>query len=168
MERNKRVSLEGIVVSDRMEKTIVVQVERKRRHPKYLKLVKYRSKFYVHDEKNEAKIGDTVLIMGCRPLSALKRFRLVKVTKKAFAPLKEAEAAEIALEAAAEKAADEKLQAVKEAAVVEEKKEEAASEEKPASAEAVKEEKEEAVKEEPTVRTVTDEVTGEEKEVIVK
>lgn len=107
MERNRRVTFEGVVKSARMDKTIVVDVETKKRHPKYQKLVKYRSRYYVHDEKNEAKVGDTVLIMGCRPLSATKRFRLVKVTRKAFAPVEEAEAAEAALEEAAAAKAEE-------------------------------------------------------------
>ena len=92
MERNRRTSLQGVVVSNKMDKTIVVEVETHKKHPKYLKRVKYSNKYYAHDEKNEAKVGDTVTIMGCRPLSALKRFRLVSVDKKAVEPIKVAEA----------------------------------------------------------------------------
>ena len=81
MERNRRTSLQGVVVSDKMNKTIVVEVETHKRHPKYAKRIKYSNKYYAHDEKNEAKVGDVVTIMGCRPLSALKRFRLVSIDK---------------------------------------------------------------------------------------
>ena len=81
MERNRRTSLQGVVVSDKMNKTIVVEVETHKRHPKYAKRIKYSNKYYAHDEKNEAKVGDVVTIMGCRPLSATKRFRLVSIDK---------------------------------------------------------------------------------------
>ena len=81
MERNRRTSLQGVVVSDKMDKTIVVEVETHKRHPKYAKRIKYSNKYYAHDEKNEAKVGDVVTIMGCRPLSATKRFRLVSIDK---------------------------------------------------------------------------------------
>lgn len=97
MERNRRTSLQGVVVSDKMEKTIVVEVETHKRHAKYQKRVKYSNKYYAHDEKGIAKVGDTVTIMACRPLSATKRFRLVSVDKKALASIKVAEA-EAALE----------------------------------------------------------------------
>lgn len=98
MERNRRTSLQGIVVSNKMDKTIVVEVETHKRHAKYQKRVKYSNKYYAHDEKNVANVGDTVTIMACRPLSATKRFRLVSVDKKALASIKVAEA-EAALEA---------------------------------------------------------------------
>ena len=83
MERNARTSLQGVVTSTKMNKTIVVEVETHKRHAKYAKRVKYSSKYYAHDEKNEAKVGDVVTIMGCRPLSATKRFRLVEIVEKA-------------------------------------------------------------------------------------
>lgn len=85
MERKvaTRRAIQGVVVSDKNEKTIVVLVETHKRHPKYGKRVKYSKKYYAHDENNEAKVGDTVTIMETRPLSALKRFRLVSVDKKA-------------------------------------------------------------------------------------
>ena len=77
--RAVRKEREGVVVSDAMEKTIVVLIERRMRHPQYGKEVKRFKKFYAHDEKNEAKQGDRVLIAETRPLSKLKRWRLVKV-----------------------------------------------------------------------------------------
>lgn len=101
MERNRRTSLQGVVVSTRMNKTIVVEVETHKKHPKYSKRVKYSNKYYAHDENNVANVGDVVTIMGCRPLSATKRFRLVSVDKKAVASIKEAEK-ELALEEAKE------------------------------------------------------------------
>ena len=94
MERKvvARRTIQGVVVSDKNDKTIVVLVETHRRHPKYGKRVKYRKKFYAHDENNEAKVGDTVTIMETRKLSASKRFRLVSIDKKAELSVKEAEA----------------------------------------------------------------------------
>lgn len=92
MERNSRMSIQGVVVSDKNDKTIVVLVETHKRHAKYGKRVKYGKKYYAHDENNEAKKGDTVTIMGCRRLSATKRFRLVSIDKKAEMTVKEAEA----------------------------------------------------------------------------
>lgn len=78
-QRNTRAVLEGVVVSDKMDKTIVVLVETYKRHPKYAKRVKYRKKYYVHDETNVAKEGDKVSIMATRKLSATKSWRLVEV-----------------------------------------------------------------------------------------
>ena len=92
MERNRRTTLQGVVVSDKMDKTIVVEVETHKRHPKYQKRVKYSNKYYAHDEKNQAKKGDVVTIMASRPLSALKRFRLVSVDQKAAIDIKVLEA----------------------------------------------------------------------------
>ena len=92
MERNRRTSLQGVVVSDKMAKTIVVEVETHKKDAKYSKRVKYSNKYYAHDEKELAHVGDTVTIMACRPLSALKRFRLVSVDKKALEDIKIAEA----------------------------------------------------------------------------
>lgn len=83
MERNARKVYRGTVVSDKMDKTITVMVETKKTHPLYGKRVKYSKKFKAHDENNEARIGDRVEIMETRPLSATKRFRLVKVIDKA-------------------------------------------------------------------------------------
>jgi small subunit ribosomal protein S17 len=94
MERKvaARRTVQGVVVSDKNDKTIVVLIETHRRHPKYGKRVKYGKKFYAHDENNEAKVGDTVTIMETRKLSATKRFRLVSIDKKAVMSVKEAEA----------------------------------------------------------------------------
>ena len=133
MERNRRTSLQGVVVSDKMNKTIVVEVETHKRHPKYAKRIKYSNKYYAHDEKNEAKTGDVVTIMGCRPLSALKRFRLVSIDKKHQESIKEVLEAEKAMEEQAEEVVAEETK-VEEAPVVEEqpKVEEAKVEEKPA------------------------------------
>ena len=83
MERSNRNTYRGTVISDKMDKTITVIVETKKTHPIYGKRVKYSKKFKAHDEKNEAKIGDKVLIMETRPLSATKRFRLVEIVEKA-------------------------------------------------------------------------------------
>ena len=127
MERNRRTSLQGVVVSNKMNKTIVVEVETHKKHPKYLKRVKYSNKYYAHDEKNEANVGDTVTIMGCRPLSATKRFRLVSVDKKAVEPIKVAEA-----ELLEEEKAEAKVEAKVEEKVEEVKVEEPVKEEKPA------------------------------------
>lgn len=125
MERNRRTSLQGVVVSDKMDKTIVVEVETHKRHAKYQKRVKYSNKYYAHDEANAAHVGDTVTIMACRPLSATKRFRLVSIDKKALVSIKVAEA-EAALEAKegvsevkAEAKKEEKVEEVKVEAKVE-------------------------------------------------
>ena len=73
----------GIVVSDRMNKTIVVRVRRITKHHKYRRLLRVFSNVKAHDEKNTAGIGDQVKILPCRPLSKDKRFRLIEITKKA-------------------------------------------------------------------------------------
>jgi small subunit ribosomal protein S17 len=83
MERNLRKERVGIVTSSKMDKSIVVTVERKVMHPKYGKFVKKSTKFVAHDEKNECGLGDTVKIMETRPLSKTKRWRLVEVVEKA-------------------------------------------------------------------------------------
>ena len=92
MERKvqSRRAIQGVVVSDKNDKTIVVLVETHKRHTKYGKRVKYSKKYYAHDENNEAKVGDTVTIMETRPLSATKRFRLVSIDKKGDEDVKEA------------------------------------------------------------------------------
>ena len=83
MERNLRKERIGVVVSNKMDKSIVILVERKVKHPKYGKSVKKSTKFMAHDEKNEANIGDTVRIMETRPLSKNKCWRLVEIVEKA-------------------------------------------------------------------------------------
>lgn len=83
MERTSRRVLRGTVVSDKMDKTIVVEVSTSKRHSLYAKRVKYSKKYKAHDELNEAKLGDIVDIMETRPLSATKNFRLLKVVEKA-------------------------------------------------------------------------------------
>ena len=82
-ERNARKVYQGHVVSDKMDKTITVVIDNYKSAPIYGKRVKYSKKYYAHDENNEAKTGDTVQIMETRPLSAKKRFRLVKIVEKA-------------------------------------------------------------------------------------
>jgi small subunit ribosomal protein S17 len=82
LERNKRKGRVGEVISNKMAKTIVVQVERRFPHPRYKKVVTGYSKFYAHDEKNEAKVGDRVRIEETRPISKMKRWRLVEVVVK--------------------------------------------------------------------------------------
>jgi small subunit ribosomal protein S17 len=82
-ERNKRKVRTGVVVSDKMDKTITVAVERLMRHPLYGKTIKRTKKFKAHDENNECKVGDIVTIMETRPLSRHKRWRLVKIIRKA-------------------------------------------------------------------------------------
>ena len=131
MERKTlaRRAIQGVVVSDKNDKTIVVLVETYKRHSKYGKRVKYGKKYYAHDENNEAKVGDTVTIMETRKLSATKRWRLVSIDKKAEMSVKEAEAElkeeAIEAEAAAEAAKPEE-------APVEEVKAEEPKEEKEA------------------------------------
>ena len=83
MERNLRKTRVGIVTSDKMDKTIVVAIEDHVKHPLYKKIVDRTYKLKAHDENNEARIGDKVVIMETRPLSATKRFRLVEIVEKA-------------------------------------------------------------------------------------
>ena len=83
MERNNRKVREGIVVSDKMDKSIVIKVERKMKHPIYGKFLKRSTKFMAHDEKNECCIGDRVRIMETRPLSKNKCWRLIEIVEKA-------------------------------------------------------------------------------------
>lgn len=79
--RSLRKTRVGEVISDKMDKTVVVKTVTRVPHPKFGKIVKQVKKFHVHDEKNEAKIGDRVSIMETRPLSRLKRWRLVEVIR---------------------------------------------------------------------------------------
>jgi small subunit ribosomal protein S17 len=83
MERNLRKERVGLVISNKMDKTIRVFVERKVKHPKYGKFVKKSSKFMAHDEKNECNIGDVVRIMETRPLSKNKCWRLIEIIERA-------------------------------------------------------------------------------------
>ena len=83
MERNLRKERQGVVVSSKMDKTVVVAVERKEKHPLYGKFVKKTTKFVAHDEKNECGMGDTVRIMETRPLSKTKNWRVVEIVEKA-------------------------------------------------------------------------------------
>ena len=73
----------GVVVSDARDKTITVRIDSARPHPVYGKTVRRSNKLHVHDERNEAHVGDTVSIMECRPLSAQKRWRLIEITERA-------------------------------------------------------------------------------------
>ena len=82
LARTHRKERTGEVISDKMDKTIIVRVERRFRHPKFKKVVTQYKKFYAHDEKREAKVGDRVLIAETRPLSKTKSWRLVQVVEK--------------------------------------------------------------------------------------
>lgn len=82
-ERSRRKTREGLVVSDKMDKTVVVSVEERFKHPLYGKVLRRNIKLKAHDEANDAGIGDRVLIVETRPLSATKRWRLVEVLEKA-------------------------------------------------------------------------------------
>ena len=82
-ERNLRKTRVGLVVSNKMDKTIVVAIEDNVRHPKYGKIIKRTVKIHAHDEKNECGVGDKVSVMETRPLSKTKRWRLVQIIEKA-------------------------------------------------------------------------------------
>ncbi len=82
-ERNMRKTIIGLVVSDKMDKTIVVSVENRKKHPLYKKIVKTTYKLKAHDEENQCGIGDKVKVMETRPLSKEKRWRLVQIIEKA-------------------------------------------------------------------------------------
>ena len=81
--RGRRKVRTGIVVSDKMDKTVLVQIEQKKRHPTYGKIVRRSSKLAAHDEANDAHVGDTVVVMETRPLSKTKRWRVVEVVERA-------------------------------------------------------------------------------------
>jgi small subunit ribosomal protein S17 len=83
VERNRRKVREGYVVSDKMNKTVVVEVEDRVKHPLYGKVLRRTSKLKAHDEQNACGIGDRVLLMETRPLSATKRWRIVEILEKA-------------------------------------------------------------------------------------
>lgn len=82
-ERNLRKVRDGVVISNKMQKTIVIRVDRKLKHPKYGKFLKKSTKYHAHDENDECNIGDTVKIMETRPLSKIKRWRLVEILERA-------------------------------------------------------------------------------------
>jgi small subunit ribosomal protein S17 len=82
-DRNRRKERQGIVVSTAGDKTCVVKVEERKPHPLYRKMMTHSTKFHAHDEKNECGVGDLVTIMETRPLSKLKRWRLVEIVEKA-------------------------------------------------------------------------------------
>jgi small subunit ribosomal protein S17 len=84
----------GVVVSDRMQKTVVVTVERTVMHPKYKKFLRRRTKLKAHDEQNQCHVGDRVLIVECRPLSRDKRWRVSKILERARAATAEVKAAD--------------------------------------------------------------------------
>ena len=83
VERNTRKTREGLVVSDKMDKTVVVEIEDRVKHALYGKVMRRSSKLKAHDENNEAGIGDRVLVMETRPLSKTKRWRVVEILEKA-------------------------------------------------------------------------------------
>jgi len=83
MEKTKKQELIGVVISAKNDKTITVLVETKKTHPLYKKRIKYSKKYAAHDEKNLAKVGDTVRLVQTRPLSKTKRYELAQVTKEA-------------------------------------------------------------------------------------
>ena len=82
-ERSDRKQRQGVVVSDKMDKTIVVSIERRRTHPLYGKIINRSKKYHAHDERNEAGVGDLVRIVETRPLSKTKRWRLAEIVEKA-------------------------------------------------------------------------------------
>ena len=81
--RSARKVREGVVVSSKMDKTIVISIVERGRHPKYAKFVQRTKKLYAHDEANDAQVGDRVRVMETRPMSKLKRWRLVEVVERA-------------------------------------------------------------------------------------
>jgi small subunit ribosomal protein S17 len=83
VERNRRKTREGLVVSDKMDKTVVVEVEDRVKHALYGKVLRRTNRLKAHDESNECGVGDRVLIMETRPLSATKRWRLVQILERA-------------------------------------------------------------------------------------
>jgi small subunit ribosomal protein S17 len=82
-ERGRRKTRVGVVVSDAREKTVTVEIPSSFKHPRYDKVVRQTTKFHVHDENNDAKVGDTVRIMETRPLSSQKRWRVVEIVERA-------------------------------------------------------------------------------------
>jgi small subunit ribosomal protein S17 len=106
-QRNARRVMQGIVSSAKMDKTIAVSVERRFAHPKYGKSVRSHKKYYAHDEGNTASVGDTVEIVATRPLSKLKRWRLVRIVEaNRMAQASAAEGEALAIDLAGTKRAD--------------------------------------------------------------
>ena len=83
MTRGERKTAVGVVISDKMGKTITVETERRVMHPRFRKYIKAYTRFKAHDENNEARVGDTVRVMETRPISKTKRWRLVEVVRRA-------------------------------------------------------------------------------------
>ena len=83
MDRGNRKVITGIVVSDKMDKTVTVQVSRRLRHPRYKKFITLSKKYHAHDAKNECGTGDMVKLMETRPLSKTKRWRVLEIIRKA-------------------------------------------------------------------------------------
>ena len=83
IEASKARAVQGVVVSDKMDKSIVVQVERTRMHPRYRKVMRVTKRVHAHDEKNDAHEGDTVRVIACRPMSKTKTWRLVEIVERA-------------------------------------------------------------------------------------
>lgn len=81
--RKPRKTIVGRVINDAMNKTVTLSIERMFRHPRYKKIVKKTSKIYAHDEKNDCRVGDKVKVMSTRPLSKLKRWRVIEVIERA-------------------------------------------------------------------------------------
>ena len=82
-QRGYRKTREGLVISDKMDKTVVVEVEDRVKHPKYGKVLRRTKKYKAHDEKNDCGVGDRVLLMETRPLSATKRWRVAEILERA-------------------------------------------------------------------------------------
>jgi small subunit ribosomal protein S17 len=82
-EKSNKRTIKGIVISDKMDKTIVVKTERLVKHPIFHKYVRRHAKYKAHDEKNQCKVGDTVVIIESRPVSKDKRWRMVEITQRA-------------------------------------------------------------------------------------
>jgi len=82
-EGKKVMTFTGVVISDKMDKSITVQVERQVKHPIYKKFIKRSSKLHVHDEENSCKEGDVVMVKACRPISKTKSFRLLEIVESA-------------------------------------------------------------------------------------
>jgi small subunit ribosomal protein S17 len=82
-ERGRRKIRQGVVVSDKMDKTVLVRIDRQMRHPLYRKIVRHSSKLAAHDERNDAHVGDTVRVMETRPISKNKRWRVIEVVERA-------------------------------------------------------------------------------------
>ncbi len=81
--KSNKKSLQGVVVSNKMDKTVVVSIQRSTRHPLYKKIIRKNKRYKAHDERNECQVGDVVRILECRPLSRQKNFRVVQILERA-------------------------------------------------------------------------------------